>query len=156
MDEERSMLLQALIDTRTSANRTLVALSASGIGLLITLASLLDQPAILTMVLLGIATLGFLVGILVGMGIMHLDSVYLEEALRLGPEASGSRTERLIRACRYGLWAFFVIGVLFSVAGTLAHTLPPLIAEFRDTLTDTVSVSFNGALTPGAPVVGGR
>ena len=67
-----STLTTAWIDTRMEADRTMVALSAGGIGLLLTLLTAVTVPRSWILWLYGLAFLGFLLAIGSGLAVFQL------------------------------------------------------------------------------------
>jgi len=77
-----SVLLQAWIDTRMERDKTLVTLSAAGIGLLLTILTTVGVPYLWVTILYAISFTGFLITIWTALKIYQRNSVHIENELK--------------------------------------------------------------------------
>ena len=110
-----STLTTAWIDTRMEADRTMVALSAGGVGLLVTLLTAVTVPRSWILWLYGLAFLGFLLAIGSGLAVFKRNANHLEEALADLEAAHSSRTRKKLRALDWLLMLSFAGGDRKSV-----------------------------------------
>lgn len=109
-----SVLLAAWIETRMERDRTLVALSAAAIGLLVTILTAVGLPRLWMGLLYAGAFAGFLLTIGAGIRIYQLNSDMLANELR-GSEAPNYKQIDLKPYDRLSVVSFF-FGVLCAIA----------------------------------------
>jgi hypothetical protein len=121
-----SVLLSAWIQTRMERDKTLVALSAAAVGLLVTILTAVGLRRLWMAVLYAGAFTGFLITIWVGIRIYQLNSDKLEHELR----GADSTTYKQIDLRPYDRWstASFLIGAVFAIIIGVTSA----IISFRD------------------------
>lgn len=124
-----SVLLQAWIGTRMERDKTLVTLSAAGIGLLVTLLTAVGVKHSWELVLYAGAVLGFLVAIWSSLVIYQLNSQHIEQAIR----GSSERDPRLEKYDKTSLRAFIASATLTLGIG-LTSAVNHLLKEGNTTM----------------------
>jgi hypothetical protein len=109
-----SALVGAWIDTRMELDRTLVALSAGGVGLLATLLSTVGVSRKSQLWLYGLAALAFATTLICELVIFKKNSAIIEETIHdLDPKTKLKHLDRVaIVAFGIGIAAVFAVGVL--------------------------------------------
>lgn len=108
-------LTSAWIETRMEADRTMVALSAGGIGLLVTLLTAFAPQSTCVVIVYILALLAFSVAIACGIAIFKRNAAHLEEALNSPATADNSSTRRDLGKLDWVLGTAFGAGVVFSI-----------------------------------------
>ena len=119
-----SVLLQAWIGTRMERDKTLVTLSAAGIGLLVTILTAVGVKHSWQLVLFAGAFFGFLVAIWSSLVIYQLNSEHIEQAIH----GSSERDPRLKKYDRTSLWAFLT-GATLTIFVGLSSAINYLTAQ---------------------------
>jgi len=117
-----SAMVQAWVDTRMELDRTIVTLSAGGVGLLATLLTTVGVTRSWHLWLYGTATLGFLSALVLALTIFQGNAALIEEAI-------GIRKGRtVVRTMDRDLWLAFSVGT----AGLLAIGTATAITRIGD------------------------
>lgn len=105
-----SVLLSAWIDTKMERDKTLVFLSATAIGLLVTILTTVKVNSIFEIFAYAAALTSFLVTIFSSLTIYQLNSEHLEDAIR-------GATDKDPRLEKHDKWSFrsFIIGATFTL-----------------------------------------
>jgi hypothetical protein len=112
----QAIITQAWFDNRSEADRTLVGLSAGGIGLLVTLLTTIQPPPAAVAVLYGAGLIAFLLAVAIGTAIFKLNASFMLE-LRTNPDgAMSSPRRKTLKSLDWALTIMFGIGVMISVA----------------------------------------
>lgn len=106
-------LIDAWIGTKMEADRTLVALSAGGIGLLVGLLVTVSE-ALGPLLAYWLALAAFLLAITVGIVVFRLNGRLIEKSLTDLNAAENSRTKTALTICSWALIILFGTGVLLS------------------------------------------
>jgi hypothetical protein len=123
-----AVLLRAWIETRMERDRTLVALSSAGIGLLVTILTTVGAPRAWMLFLYLGSFFGFLATIWASIRIYQLNSDKLELEIR-GTESPGYKPINLAPYDRFSVGAF-LFGVVFAISiGLSAATLSRISAK---------------------------
>jgi hypothetical protein len=120
--------------TRFEVDKSLMALSAGGVGLLVTLMTTKGVPNSSSFVLYTLALLSFSVSILALLSVFHLNSGHLEEVLN-GVNGDDPKLVGLDRAAK---WSFF-LGALLSACIGISTAGRLLIEEKEKTMADNKS-----------------
>ena len=128
-----SVLLAAWIQTRMERDRTIVALSAAAIGLLVTLLTTTGVPRWWLLIPYGTAFIGFAVSIGAALAIYQRNSEKIENDIR-GSSDPGYRAINLTPYDRAAVVGFFVGATSVIVIGLASATLSYLTA--RDSMPD--------------------
>ena len=133
------VLLQAWIDTRMERDRLLAALSAGGIGLLITLLAATGLPRLWIGILYLASAVAFILSLGCTVTMLSKNAIHLE-AVVLGTEGIAGKLRQLDRAT----FAALIAGLLFfvSAAGSTA------ITEYHD---QTVERTMSDDIEPRTP-----
>lgn len=107
-ETERSLLIQAWIDTRMERDRSLLTLSGGGVGLLVTLLTAGLITSACPRLLAGTALLCFTVSILLALTVFHGNAEYVEKIL-----ATGEDPPTKLRWLDFWLVMVFGVGVVF-------------------------------------------
>jgi hypothetical protein len=112
--EHYAVLLEAWIQNRMERDKTVVTLSAAGVGLLVTVLTTVGIRHSWMMALYGASFLGFFVSIVVALRLYSKNADLIENELR----GSQSTTYRQINLKPYDRVSFlaFLVGALFAVA----------------------------------------
>lgn len=116
-----SVLLQAWVDTRMERDRTIVALSAAGVALVVTILTTIGPKHAWEMGFYGGAVAGFVLAIAVSLFIFHRNSAHIEEAIR-----GSSKNDPLLEKFDSIHTVAFLAGViLLAIVGVASafHTL---------------------------------
>lgn len=108
-----SVLLQAWIDTKMERDRTIVTLSSAGVGLIVTILTMVGTKRCWEIGLYGCAVAGFLMAIAASLLIFHRNSAHIEQAI-------GGSSEKDVQLEKYDSiqMASFVSGVaLLAIVG---------------------------------------
>lgn len=111
----KSTLTAAWFETRMEADRTMVALSAGGIGLMVTLLTAVGVEDLWAAVFYTLALLGFIAAIIVGLAIFQVNAAHIAEAADDPEKADASPLRARLRKLDRALMASFGSGVLFSI-----------------------------------------
>jgi hypothetical protein len=122
-----SVLLQAWIQTRMERDKTIVTLSAAGLGLLVTILTTVGVIHAWLLLLFVGAIVGFVTSISASLVIYQLNSQHIEHALR----GSSERDPRLERYDKTSFRAF-LLGAGFSAALGVASAIGQLIETKGD------------------------
>jgi len=106
-------LLSAFVSSRREKDKSLLALSTAGIGLLITLATTVGIPSVSIAVLYALALAAFLTAILAAIRVFDLDAKHVESLLR---ETRDQAPAEALRAADRFLFRSFLVGVVLSIA----------------------------------------
>lgn len=110
----QSALVNAWITVRLEEDKTLVALSSVGIGLLVTLLTSIGLLRFWHIVLYALAFLGFFISILSGLSILTKNANHIELILKQKPnesEKSSQSLQKLEKRAKYG----FIFGLAMSI-----------------------------------------
>jgi hypothetical protein len=108
-------LFEAMVETSMEADRTLVALSAGGVALLVGLLSTVAPTRGGPFHLYWLALMAFLLAMATGVAIFRLNASMLGDAMVSLKGALHGTKRKWLRALDYILIAFFAVGVLLSV-----------------------------------------
>ncbi len=122
-----SVLLAAWIETRMDRDRTLVALSAAAIGLLVTILTAVGLPQLWMILLYAGAFASFLLTIWAAIRIYQLNSAMLANELR-GSEAPDFKQINLKPYDRLSVVSFSV-GALFAIAIGIASATVSFLSQ---------------------------
>jgi len=124
-EEKAIELLQsAWVATVLERDKSLLTVSAGGIGLLVTLLSVTKPTGLAILLAYGVAFLGFTVAVVTAVAIFDRNAKHVERILAKQPTDSGRRLDLLDRIAAIG----FIVGVLSSViigGITLLFPTPP-------------------------------
>jgi hypothetical protein len=119
MDQQQweAAVFTAWIETRMEADRTLVALSGGGVGLLVTLLVTVGAGSVWMLPVYGVAFASFMFALRAGIQLFKANAEHLDEAFKSPKSAHENIVLRnRLRSLDVQLeWAFW-IGVWFSVA----------------------------------------
>jgi hypothetical protein len=132
-----SVLLQAWIDTRMERDKTLVTLSAAGIGLLVTILTTVGVPYLWVTILYAFSFIGFLVTIWTSLQIYQRNSVHIENELR----GKSEKDHMLETFDRLSLKAFLTASIFAISIGLVSAS-----SHFIDTGVDKMAKKVQ---TPG-------
>jgi hypothetical protein len=127
-------LFEAMVETSMEADRTLVALAAGGVALLVSLLSTVAPSGGLLFHLYWLALVAFLLAIAIGIVIFRVNASMLGDAMVSLKAAMGGRKRKWLRRLDYALVVFFAAGVLMSVG--VGVTAAQERAETQDSTTE--------------------
>ena len=116
-EQWQAAVFTAWIETRMEADRTLVALSGGGVGLLVTLLVAVGLGSMWMLLLYGAAFAAFMLALRAGLQLFKTNAEHLDEAFR-SPKSAHENTGvrgQLTSLDRQLAWGFWV-GVWLSVA----------------------------------------
>lgn len=111
----KSTLTAAWIETRMEADRTMVALSAGGIALLVTLLTTVGSEGSWSVTMYSLALLSFNAAIIFGLTIFKANAAHIAEAANDPEKADTSRLRPRLRKLDFALMISFGLGILFSI-----------------------------------------
>jgi len=117
-------VVQAWVDSRMERDRTVLSLSAGGLGILVTLLTAFGPFSKWQLLVFGVATICFLVATALGLLILQRNGPYLEELAKAKPsEITLKRLERNLRRLDRGLYVMFMIGVVLALTAAIICTI---------------------------------
>lgn len=119
----QATLTQAWLDSRMEADRTLVALSTGGAGLIVTLLTAAEAPPEGVLWLYIVALVSFTGAIGAGVAIFRKNSEYLHAVLKTPETVDDSEVLAWLRELDIILIALFVIGVGLAAVGGVANAM---------------------------------
>ncbi|MEX0892243.1 MAG: hypothetical protein WEB88_08740 [Gemmatimonadota bacterium] len=146
----KSTLTAAWFETRMEADRTMVALSAGGIGLMVTLLTTVGVKGRWAALFYTAALVGFVAAIVVGLAIFKVNAAHIAEAADDPEKADASPLRPRLRRLDWALIGSFGSGVLFSIlVGIATATTPdPTVPGTHPT---EQGEAFDGGEEAGAP-----
>jgi hypothetical protein len=111
-----SVLLGAWIQTRMERDKTLVALSAAAIGLLVTILTTVGVRSIWEIFLFAISMISFIITIWSSIKIYQLNSQHIESAIR----GSSTKDPRLEKYDKCSIMAFIIGSVAAGLIGIMS------------------------------------
>jgi len=120
-----SVLLSAWIETKMERDKTLVTLSAAGIGLLVTILTTVGVNNVWVIPLFAISVVAFLVTIWSSLVIYQLNSQHLEDAI----SGSSERDPRLEKYDKRSIRAFIIGGISALLIGILSASIQLNLSE---------------------------
>lgn len=134
--EWRATLMQAWIDTRMEADRSILTLSSGGVALLVTLLTTVGVQSVWTGVFYVLGLVAFLVAIAAALRIYRLNAEHLVESVENPEKAHNSKTRKRMGMLDRWLWWAFWSGVVFSVFAAGASVARNHLHEGDDTMGD--------------------
>lgn len=111
-----SAVVNAWVTTRMEKDRTLIVLSAGGIGVLVSLLTATGPHDGCCLALYLVATLAFLAAIILALCVLSRNATYLERVVR-----GDDRRDHVLRSLDHLVMASFLLGVVLAItAGALS------------------------------------
>lgn len=121
-------LVTAWINTRMEHDKTLITISAGGIGLLTTILTTKGTAETWHIWLFGLAFCCYLIAIFTAIAIFHENAVRLEQEVRKEDINHDMNLEKLDKVAR---WSFIIGTVSFAMIGVLSALAKPKEADIK-------------------------
>lgn len=116
-DNWNTTLVQGWIENRMELDRTIIALSAAGIGLLVTLLTTVEIPWWWVTLFYGYGIGAFVLAIRAGLEIFHVNAEHLEQAITDAETGVNVSLTSLDRSLRRRFWSGVSATILVGVLG---------------------------------------